>query len=156
MEFVHSAIHFNVMGCNLYRVCYYFVCLILPRCIEGKVILKKKQEIIKAYNYCQNYFRYLKTMKEEHALSIVTFSGWIFFFLINTFYGGALTMFFSTSPNTPFNTFKEGLQSYPRWRWIIEAGYEFLPYERSKGGDPDFIKIWETFKVRWHFKNIDV
>ena len=86
-------------------------------------------------------------MKNNHAPDVIAFFGWMFFLLINAYYGGALTMFFSTAPSIPFSTFHEALQAHPTWRWIIEAGYESLPYEKAQGGDPVYVKLWETFKV---------
>ena len=55
----------------------------------------------------------------SHGLSgfrIVTTSGWVFFTVINAFYGGALTMFFSSPPDIPFEDFRGAVAEYPTWK----------------------------------------
>ncbi len=40
---------------------------------------------------------------------IVTISAWMFFLVLNAYYGGALTMFFSSPPSQPFSDLRDGL-----------------------------------------------
>ena len=44
---------------------------------------------------------------------IMQTSGWYFFLLFNAFYGGALTMFFTSSPDLPFSDIRQVMQAYP-------------------------------------------
>ena len=45
--------------------------------------------------------------------------GWVFFNIINAYYGGALTMHLSIPPTYPFSTVQEGLNLYPDWKMLI-------------------------------------
>ena len=50
------------------------------------------------------------------------FFGWLFFVLINAFYGGALTMFFVSEVTLPFNTLRDALRVFPSWKIIYQSG----------------------------------
>ena len=52
------------------------------------------------------------------GFKIITTSGWIFFTVINAFYGGALTMFFTSLPDIPFEDFRGAVAEYPDWKII--------------------------------------
>ena len=67
------------------------------------------------------YF-FVKKYPDTAAYKIVMYSGWFFFVLINAFYGGALTMFFVSEIRLPFNSIKEVLQLFPKWKLIYQAG----------------------------------
>ena len=49
-------------------------------------------------------------------------TGWTFFFLINTYYGGALTMFLASDPTLPFNDVRGAFALYPDWKVAVIAG----------------------------------
>ena len=51
--------------------------------------------------------------------SLVT---WLTFVLINAFYSGALTMFFSTPAVMPFDSIEDVLDAVPSWNLIILDG----------------------------------
>ena len=44
---------------------------------------------------------------------------WLFFTLVHSFYSSALTMYFSSHRNLPFNTIAEGVSLYPGWKMIM-------------------------------------
>lgn len=48
---------------------------------------------------------------------------WTFFLLLNAFYGGALTMFFTSKPALPFTTVRQGL-SDEDWKMIMVDGMQ--------------------------------
>ena len=55
---------------------------------------------------------------------IASTTGWIFFVLLNAYYSGALTMFFTTELRIPFNSVEEVMKAYPDWKLQIQAGSE--------------------------------
>ena len=59
---------------------------------------------------------------------ILSITAWSFFLLVNSFYGGALTMFFTTSDPIPFQTVQEVIQAYPEWKLILRQGKENVNY----------------------------
>ena len=58
------------------------------------------------------------------ANSIIQTSLWMFFLLVNAYYGGALTMFFISELTLPFNTLRDVLQIFPEWKLVFIVGYE--------------------------------
>ncbi len=51
-------------------------------------------------------------------LYIVTMS---YFVVLNAYYGGALTMFFTKSPSVPFETLRDVMRN-PSWKLIVLEG----------------------------------
>ena len=74
------------------------------------------------------------------------FLAWIGFVLTFGFYQGVLTMFFSTKVNIPFQSMKDVIRSYPKWKLMIRSGDEakIIPY--VKAGDPDFLAFWDRIQ----------
>ena len=66
-------------------------------------------------------------------MKIISICCWIAFAIIYAFYSGALTMFFITEENIPFNSLKEALSAFPEWKIISVHGSEMVfkyPAER--------------------------
>ena len=63
--------------------------------------------------------------------------------IIEIYYEGALTMFFTTESAINFNSIRDVIRAYPDWKLMMQHGTEiyFLPYVESC--DPDYIKFWE-------------
>ena len=75
---------------------------------------------------------------------IVVISAWVFFVLLNAFYGGALTMFFSSAPSLPFETMEEGLGRHPTWELVMQEDTEAtLLVTLSK--NKNWLKKWQYF-----------
>ena len=69
---------------------------------------------------------------------------WIFFVIINAFYGSAMTMFFATTREIPFTGIEEVIQAYPSWNLIIMSGMEGGIASRTN--NPDYAKYWERLQ----------
>ncbi len=68
-----------------------------------------------------------------------------FFLLINAFYGGALTMFFTSELGIPFHSIRDVIQDND-WDVIVKKGGEAVYHHKSDFGDPDFMKLVADFK----------
>ena len=77
------------------------------------------------------------------SFKIVSSIGWLLFMLIEIYYSGALTMFFSTEVSLPFETTKEVMQAYDDWKLMFRAGNEVLFINKVLEEDPDYVKFWE-------------
>ena len=53
---------------------------------------------------------------EGHQIMVVTV--WYFFVLLNAYYGGALTMFFTSEARMPFGTIRDVIKAYPEWKLL--------------------------------------
>ncbi len=63
---------------------------------------------------------------------------------MNAFYGGALTMFFSSPPNPPFSSVREGLMMYPKWKMTLPDGQLILTdYLAKEIKDPPYVEFYE-------------
>ena len=49
-------------------------------------------------------------------------TAWFFFVLINAWYSGAMTMFFSSEITLPFNTIQDVMRAYPNWKLKMMHG----------------------------------
>ncbi len=88
----------------------------------------------------------LPLWKKADSIShrIVMISSWMFFLLINAYYGGALTMFFSSAPGRPFETVREGLLKYPEWKLTVaKADKSHIEYLANEVYDPPYVDFYE-------------
>ena len=61
---------------------------------------------------------------------IASTTSWIFFVLLNAYYSGALTMFFTTEIRVPFNSIEEVMKAYPDWKLKFMSGNDvFFQYK---------------------------
>ena len=81
-----------------------------------------------------------------NGIKILTFIWWLFFTLVYSYFCGVLTMFFATPAPILFETMRDVLQAYPDWKVVLLEGAEAGVIERAKGGDPDYISIWQQYK----------
>ena len=74
---------------------------------------------------------------------IMAFSIWTFFVAINAYYGGALTMFFTSTVTIPLETRRDVMRAHPDWNLIFKDGTEINFLTFILQGDPDFIEYWK-------------
>ena len=69
---------------------------------------------------------------------IFTITAWLFFLLLNAYYGGAMTMFFANDITLPFKNIRDVMRTYPEWKLLMMQGTEisYVPYVEM--GDPDY------------------
>ena len=76
-----------------------------------------------------NYYEY------TDGYMIASTTGWIFFVLLNAYYSGALTMFFTTEIRVPFNSIEEVMNAYPDWKLKFMSGNDvFFQYKAIQVG----------------------
>ena len=77
----------------------------------------------------------------SHRVSVLF--GWLLFVLTNAYYGGALTMFFSSSPSLPFHSMIEGLQLHPHWKMIINEATTSVIQRKQNPQFPEIKEYWD-------------
>ena len=89
----------------------------------------------------KRYKRHNETF--ERASRLVVFLMWFCYTLVEIYYEGALTMFFSTESQNPFENIREVMRAYPDWKLLMQEGTDiyFMPYVES--GDEDYKKFWK-------------
>jgi hypothetical protein len=96
----------------------------------------------------------------EHtdSFKLASLFSWLFFLLINAYYGGALTMFFTSELTLPFNSIEDVMRSYPDWNLKFIDGNDIHFIVKAKSGDPLYSEFWErvTNKREEHvFQNLE-
>ncbi len=71
------------------------------------------------------------------------FWSWMFFVLINAFYGGALTMFFTSEQTIPFNSIEDVMKAYPDWSLKMMSGNDVHFQYKALQGDPLYSQFWD-------------
>ena len=81
----------------------------------------------------------------EHTegYNITAFFGWMFFVLINAFYGGALTMFFTSELTIPFNSIEDVMKVYPDWKLKMMVGNDVHFQYKAIQGDKLYAEFWD-------------
>ena len=77
------------------------------------------------------------------SFKMVTSIGWLLFMLIEIYYSGALTMFFSTEVSLPFETTREVMNAYDDWKLMMQAGNEVFFVNKALEGDPEYAEFWD-------------
>ena len=84
-----------------------------------------------------NYYEYTE------GYMIASTTGWIFFVLLNAYYSGAMTMFFTSEIQVPFNTVEDVMKAYPDWKLKFMGGNGvFFQYKAIQVGD---LYIWLSY-----------
>jgi hypothetical protein len=68
---------------------------------------------------------------------------WYFFVLVNAFYGGALTMFFTSEISLPFNSIEDVMRAYPDWKLKMMSGNDVHFQYKAIQGDPLYAEFWD-------------
>jgi len=88
----------------------------------------------------------------EQAELVLSTTAWYFFVLMNTYYGGALTMFFATEDSVTFHSELDVVRAYPQFKLLVDE-VTIAPYVlNANAGDED----WMKFKQRWEKKPEEV
>ena len=100
----------------------------------------------------------LPTTRDTESHKIMAFSIWTFFVVINAYYGGALTMFFTGTITADFETRRDVIQAYPDWNLIFKDGSEINHAALAYQGDPDFVEFWardQSDQAKTRFKKVE-
>ena len=81
-----------------------------------------------------------------NGIQILTFTWWLYFTLVYSYYCGVLTMFFTVSAPVVFETLTDVVDSYPDWKLMLLDGSQGGVYERAAKGDPDYVAIWQQYE----------
>ena len=73
--------------------------------------------------------------------NIVELSLWSFFLLLNSYYSGAMTMFFANENGLPFQNVRDVMQS--SWKLKFFDGNEIYFRVPANNGDPDYVEYWQ-------------
>jgi len=65
--------------------------------------------------------------------------------ILNCYYRGAMTMFFSARVNMPFNSIHDVIRAYPDWHLLHVKGAEALYQFMARAGDKDYQTYWNRY-----------
>ena len=81
------------------------------------------------------------------GIKVLTFTMWLFFTLVNSYYCGVLTMFFATANELPFNTMNDVLLAYPDWNLRFEGALKGWIFEMAERGDTNYALLWQRYET---------
>jgi hypothetical protein len=73
--------------------------------------------------------------------TIIETTLFIFYVVLSAFYGGALTMFFTSPTHNKFEDIVDVIRAYPEWKLVFLSGYEYK-FELKAAYDPDYANFW--------------
>ena len=76
---------------------------------------------------------------------VFNFTMFLFFVIINSYFSGALTMFFAGTTSIPFETVIDVIRAHPDWSYWIRDTAEIVFYYRFLEKEPDFVTYWERY-----------
>ena len=84
----------------------------------------------------------LSYYEHTESFKLVSLFSWLFFLLINAYYGGALTMFFIGELTIPFNSIEDVMRD-PDWNLKMRVGNDLFFKVKAEAGDPLYSEFWE-------------
>ena len=87
----------------------------------------------------------LQPGEQSSGQQLMIFISWAFFVIVNAYYGGALTMFFTSPTIIPFQTERDVIRAHPDWSIWVRSAQEHHIYTHVLKGDPDYIKLWQRY-----------
>ena len=100
----------------------------------------------------------LSYYEQTESFKLASLFSWLFFLLINAYYGGALTMFFIGEITLPFNSIEDVMRSYPDWNLKYRVGNDIFWKVKAKAGDPLYSEFWERVpsnQEEYTFQNLE-
>ena len=88
-------------------------------------------------------YAFIDYYEETDGYNITAFWSWMFFLLVNAFYGGALTMFFTSELSIPFNSIEDVMLAYPSWKLKMMTGNDVHFQYKALQGDPLYSQFWD-------------
>ena len=99
--------------------------------------------LLATYWIPQGYIYSYKDQEKPTSLKLVRSAGWYFMMLMEIYYSGALTMFFSTEMSVPFENMRQVMQAYPDWKLQMAHEMRVFFVYKVEEGDPDYVKFWD-------------
>ena len=84
----------------------------------------------------------LSYYEHTESFKLASLFSWLFFLLINAYYGGALTMFFIEEQTLPFNSIEDVMRD-PDWNLKMRVGNDVFFKVKAEAGDPLYSEFWE-------------
>ena len=103
-------------------------------------------------------YTFLSYYEGTESFKLASVFSWLFFLLINAYYGGALTMFFIGELTLPFNSIEDVMRSYPDWNLKFKPGNDYYFKVKADAGDPLYAEFWERVTSNWEeytFQNLE-
>ena len=103
-------------------------------------------------------YSFLSYYERTEGFKLTSLFSWLFFVMLNAYYGGALTMFFSSELTLPFNSIEDVMKSYPNWSLKFVDGNDIHFIVTAKSGDPLYSEFWErvtNMREEHVFQNVE-
>ena len=86
-------------------------------------------------------------VEEKVSFKMAVTAMWYFMVLINAYYSGAMTMFFTTDLEIPLKTTQDVIRAWPDWKLLLRNGDDVFIYSFADNGDADYLAYWNRLKA---------
>ena len=103
-------------------------------------------------------YSFLSYYERTEGFKMTSLFSWLFFVILNAYYGGALTMFFSSELTLPFNSIGDVMKSYPDWNLKFVDGNDIHFIVTAKSGDTLYSDFWKrvtNMREEHVFQNVE-
>ena len=94
---------------------------------------------------CITLQHFIASHGNTNGEKIFNFTIFLFFVIINSYFSGALIMFFAGTTSIPFKTDRDVIKEYPKWSYWIHSANEVNFYNLYLKRDSDFVAYWERY-----------
>ena len=84
-------------------------------------------------------------VEQSNGQQLMIFTSFMFFVVVNAYYGGALTMFFTSPIVIPFQTERDVIRAYPDWTIWVRSAQQHHIYTHVLQGDTDYVQLWQRY-----------
>ena len=88
----------------------------------------------------------MKLDEDDTTFRISILAAWLLFILIQAYYSGAMTMFFTSANSLPFDTVRQGLAMWPEWKMLVHQESIIHIQPLAEAGDPYFKPHWDRIQ----------
>ena len=86
----------------------------------------------------------MKSIQGNSASKFMIVCGWIFFFVIHSYYSSVMLAFFLVDPKIPFESLDEAVQNFPEWSLYLQSDHLILKEIMSGFDRPEYQQYVKT------------
>ena len=95
--------------------------------------------------FCITLQHFIISHEDTNGDRIFKFTIFLFFVIINSYFSGALIMFFAGTTSIPFETDRDVIRAYPNWNYWFHSANEAHLYNLFLKKEPDFVAYWQRY-----------
>ena len=131
--------------------------LLMLLCLLAPYLLVQNVELTTGHRVCGLLDIYVTIYYMARSISFLQMMlvlCWYFFVLLNAYYGGAMTMFFTSESKLPFETERDVIKAYPEWNIMLLEGNDMLFKSRAISGDQEYVNFVDRLQENHKYSSV--